>query len=81
MGRRNKRPRIPFMVQRTPPKPPKEPETEKEIRTKIAELEYARIKLPKPSKRANSRIMLRWESLTNEINRLYGKLEKLDEKK
>lgn len=57
-----------------PPVPRKEPETKKEITSRIAELEYVRIKLPKfPS----PRVTLRWESLTNEINRLYKKLEGL----
>lgn len=69
MGKR-KRPKF-IRVSQNPPKR-REPETEKEIRGRIAELEYTRIKLPKYP---NSRIILRWESLTNEIKRLYKKLE------
>jgi len=72
--RRQKNRGRPVFIRRPSYPPIKEPETEKEIKERIAELEYMRIKLPKfPS----LRVTLRLESLTNEINRLYKKLEGL----
>ena len=66
------------IVSRPKPKRPREPTTEKEILSKIADMEYQRMSLPKY---ANVRIILRRESLTNEIKRLYLMLEQLRKEK
>ena len=73
-----KRPRVNMHVGRGHPHKPRKPKTEKEILSRIADLEYQRIILPKYP---NVRIMLRWESLTNEIKRLYLMLENLRKEK
>lgn len=68
-------------VQSRPPQPPKEPETKEEVLERIRELEYARVILPKPHPRIrNAHVLLRWESLTNAINRYYKLLKEFEER-
>jgi len=64
----------------------KEPETEEEIRSRIAQLEHARIQLPhlrkgRRSQVFNMQIIIREEALTNEINRFYKKLEEMKDER
>lgn len=57
-------------------KPPKEPETEKEILDRIHELEYRRVTFPHIHHPQLPQIQ---ENIANEIKRLYKKLEDLKE--